>query len=122
MESVQKGKIITAVICGYSILKSVINLFLSSDHATNIVVLILYIILSLLLLLPGRVLPAIKGAFTYSNYITAAVMGIFVIRHISYNFENLPSTWFYLLEAFLDIVCIIILCAIKDVKEFLKTK
>lgn len=118
---VQRGKQLTIGISAYMIIKCVLNLILSFN-STNFVTLILTALLVCIMVLPSSTIPAVKVVFKYANYITAVVLALIVLQHISYNIANFPGTWLYLLEAALDIAAIVLLFIQKDIKSYFKSK
>lgn len=51
------------------------------------------------------------------NYVIAAILVIVVLRYLPDNLANIGTNWKYLLEAAIDIVCAVLLCVNKDIKE-----
>lgn len=117
----QTGKRITFLLCLYLVIKQILNLILSVN-VTNILMLLIVIVLSLLMILPSDTIEAIAPVFKYSNYITAVVVGINVIAYANNNISGLPGTTLYFIEGILDIVLIVLLFVLKPVRAYFKSK
>jgi exosome complex RNA-binding protein Rrp42 (RNase PH superfamily) len=99
-----KGQKIVLGVGAWLVIKSLINLVLGFGIG-NIVSLIIAVILAALMI----------AGVPYTNYVTAVIVAVVVIKNLPYNISN--AQIFYLIEAVVDIVAVVLLCASKDVKE-----
>ena len=60
----------------------------------------------------------ITGKIPFFNYISAVIIGVVALYYLPGNISGLPGTWLYLVEAIVDIVCVVVLCTNKDVKDY----
>lgn len=100
-----KGRNITIAISVYLIVKTALNMIISGDF-------------SLINLIMGffAVVPLVFGT-RYMNYVLSVIIAAIVLQNIEYNLTNLPSSLIYLIESVVDMVCVVILCVQKDVRE-----
>lgn len=99
------GRNLTAIISGWLILKSLLNLFLGFS-LSNFITLAVALALGYLLI----------TAKPYMNYVTAVLVAIPVVTNLWSNITGFHLL--YLAEAVVDIICIIALFLNKDIKEF----
>lgn len=97
------GKTIVTGISVWMVLKSILNLVLGF-HIGNVIGLVIAVVLGILLM----------ANVPYMNYVTAVLLGIVVLKNLPYNLMHFQIL--YLLEAFVDVVCIMVLVMVKDVK------
>ena len=67
-------------------------------------------------------LGAMYTGLQYVNYGAAVLIGLVILSHIGYNLTHLPSTLIYLIEAALDVGCILLLTLYSDVKQHFTNK
>ena len=91
----------------WCVIKVVINMLIGGGF--DLVGLIVWAAIGLVL---------ISGKVPFFNYITAVILGAIALYHLPGNLTGLPGSLVYLLEAAVDIVCVIILCTNKDVKDY----
>ena len=101
------GKSICTGISIWLIIKVVINMLIGGGF--DFVGLIIWAAICLVL---------ISGKVPFFNYITAVIMGAIVIKNLPGNLANISGSIVYLLEAAVDIVCIVLLCTNRDVKDY----
>ena len=99
------GRNLVGLLGVYFVIKGIVNLILGFSFG-NIATLALFAVLAFLMLQ--------KKPMT--NYITAALLVVFVLIHIKDNIVNFRII--YLAEAAIDCVCAFTLVANKDVREF----
>lgn len=104
----QQGRNIALVVGIYFIVKSVINLILGGG--------ILDVIISVVEAV------ALYTGLMYLNYVVAVIVGIVVVKNLWNNISNFGDNWFYLLEGVIDIICVIVICLNKSVKEHFTNK
>ena len=60
----------------------------------------------------------ITGKIPFFNYISAVIIGAVALYYLPGNISGLPGSFIYLIEAIVDVICVIILCTNKDVKDY----
>lgn len=65
---------------------------------------------------------ALFSGLQYLNYGVSAILAIVVITNLPNNITHIGSNWIYLIEAAVDVVCIVILCTNASVKEHFTNK
>lgn len=98
------GRKIASGIGIWLIIKGVINLVLEFNSENIISLLVTTVIVYMFGL-----------GISYLNYITAALLAIAVLKNLPYNITHFQVL--YLVEAVLDMICIIILVTNKEVKK-----
>lgn len=98
------GKTIVTGVSVWIAVKSLLNLILGFSFG-NLITLVVAIGLAILLM----------ANVPYMNYVAAVLLGIVVLKNLPYNIMNLQIL--YLLEAVVDVISVIMLVAIKDVRE-----
>lgn len=98
------GRKIASGIGIWLIIKGVINLVLEFNSENIISLLVTTVIVYMFGL-----------GVSYLNYITAALLAIVVLKNLPYNITHFQVL--YLVEAVLDVICIIILVTNKEVKK-----
>jgi hypothetical protein len=99
-----KGQKIVLGVGAWLVVKSLINLVLGFGFG-NIISLVVVVILAAVMI----------AGVPYTNYVTAVIVAVVVIKNLPYNISN--AQIFYLIEAVIDIVAVVILCASSDVRE-----
>lgn len=97
------GKTFVTGISLWIVLKSLLNLILGFGLG-NLISLVVAIGLAILLM----------ANVPYMNYVVSVLLGIVVLKNLPYNLMNFQIL--YLLEAVVDVICIVILVAVKGVK------
>ena len=105
MEEFTEGKKIACAIGVWLIIKGILNLILGFSIG-NLLTLVVSVLLAALLL----------QGIPYLNYITAVLVGLVVLKNLGYNIRNFEVL--YLVEAVIDVVCVVLLVANKQVKEY----
>ncbi|MBR1592759.1 MAG: hypothetical protein IJ666_07105 [Ruminococcus sp.] len=103
----EKGKTVCIAITAYTAAKQLLNLIIGGFSLNGLLSVVIIAVIMGLALLSG---------IKYMNYVVSAVIAFVILRHIGYNISNFPSTIIYLLEAAIDVVCIILLTLSQDVK------
>lgn len=98
------GKTLVTGISVWIVLKSVLNLLMGFGLG-NLIALAVAVVVAILLM----------ANVPYMNYVAAVLLGIVVLKNLPYNLMHFQIL--YLLEAFVDVVCIIMLVTVKDVKD-----
>lgn len=98
------GRKIASGIGIWLIIKGIINLALAFNLENAISVLVTMVIVYMFGL-----------GVSYLNYITAVLLAIVVLKNLPYNITHFQVL--YLVEAALDVICIIILITNKEVKK-----
>lgn len=101
----EKGRTLAVFIGIYLIVKAVVNMVIGGGFdliGTVSAVAMVFLLIS------GQ---------KYMNYAVCLVLAITVADHIVYNLTNLPGTLIYVIEAALDLGCIVLLLAHKDIRE-----
>lgn len=101
------GRNLCGIISGYLVIKCILNLILGFGFSN-----ILHLVIAVAI---GYVL--ISG-IKYSNYVTAILVAFPVVANMKDNIAN--SRVLYIIEAVIDIVCIVELIINKDIKEHCK--
>lgn len=102
------GKTFVTGISIWIVIKSLLNLILGFSFG-NLITLVVAVGLAILLM----------ANVPYMNYVASVLLGIVVLKNLPYNLMNFQIL--YLLEAIVDVICIILLVTVKEVKElFLK--
>jgi exosome complex RNA-binding protein Rrp42 (RNase PH superfamily) len=104
-----KGQKIVLGVGVWLVVKSLINLVLGFGFG-NILSLIIAAVLTAVMI----------AGVPYTNYVTAVIVAIVVIKNLPYNISN--AQIFYLIEAVIDVVAVVLLCASRDVKEHCERK
>ena len=107
MNKVMPAKTIVTGISVWLVGKSLLNLILGF-HFGNFMILLFAVGLAILLM----------ANVSYMNYVVAILSGIVVLKNLPYNLMN--AQLLYLLEAVVDAVCVILLVAVKDIRELFK--
>ncbi|MGN0438941.1 MAG: hypothetical protein ACI4F4_10495 [Lachnospiraceae bacterium] len=98
------GKTIVTGISVWIAAKSLLNLILGFSFG-NLITLVVAVVLAILLM----------ANVPYMNYVLAVLLGIVVLKNLPYNIMNFQLI--YLLEGLIDVVCVVLLVAVKDVRE-----
>lgn len=98
------GRNLCGIIGGWLVVKGIINLIVGFSFG-NIITLLISAALAYLL---------ISGK-PFMNYVTAVIVAAVVIAHIFTNIKN--GYVLYIIEAIIDVVCVIQLLVNKDIKE-----
>ena len=98
------GKTMVTGISVWIVIKSLLNLIIGFSFG-NVVTLVVAIGLAILLLANAP----------YINYVVAILLGIVVLKNLPYNLLNFQIL--YLSEAVIDVIAIVLLVAVKDVRE-----
>ncbi len=98
------GKNLVTGIGIWMVVKSLLNLILEFGFG-NIIILVVAAGLAILLM----------ANVPYANYVVAVLLGIVVLKNLPGNILSFQIL--YLLEAVVDVVCIVLLVAVKDVKD-----
>ena len=105
-----KGRTLCIAISIYLIVKAVLNMIIGGGFS-----------FSGAFIAAGLAVMLFTG-FKYFNYIAAAVLAVTALVYLPQNISDIGSNWLYLLEGVTDIVCAVLLCVHKDIKEhFTKT-
>lgn len=98
------GKSIITGISIWIVLKSILNLIFGFSFG-NIISLVITVGLAILLM----------AHVPYMHYVASVLLGIVVLKNLPYNLMNFQIL--YLLEAAVDVICIILLVGSKNVKD-----
>lgn len=98
------GKTFVTGISIWIVVKSLLNLILGFGFG-NLITLVVAVGLAIVLM----------ANVPYMNYVVSVLLGIVVLKNLPYNLMNFQIL--YLLEAVVDVICIVILVAVKDVKN-----
>lgn len=101
------GKKIVQTIGVWLVIKGIVNLILGFDM-NNFIILVVSALLAYLLL----------QGIPYLHYITAILMGAVVLKHLGYNILHFEVL--YLVEAIIDVVCVVLLVTNKQVKAYFR--
>lgn len=105
MGNSENGKKLCGIIAGYMVVKQLLNLILGFG-LMNIVWLLVAAALGFCLISSKK----------YMNYVTAAFLAVIVLIHIKDNISG--GQVLYLIEALIDVVCAVLLCVNKDIKQY----
>lgn len=97
------GKKIAMGIGVWMVIKGVLNLLMGFGLG-NIISLVIAVVLAVL----------VMAGVPYCNYVVAVILGIGVLKNLPYNLMNFQII--YLLEAVVDVVCLLMLVIQRDVK------
>ncbi len=101
----ESGRRIVAVIGLYLIAKSILNMILSGGFALND------------LLLAAFEALALYTGLMYINYVVSVLLLLTVVSHIKTNLSDISAHLIYLIEATLDVLCVVLLLTKQNVKQ-----
>ncbi|MBR2283226.1 MAG: hypothetical protein IJ874_02245 [Ruminococcus sp.] len=105
-----KGRTMVLAIGGYLIVKLIVNAIAGGGFSVG--GLILDIVLA----------AAMYTGLQYVNYGVSVVLAAAVLVHLKYNLTHLPESLLYLIEAALDIGCILLLIMHGNIKQHFTNK
>lgn len=106
----ENGRKIAVIIGLYLIAKAILNIVLSGGFALND------------LLLAAFEALALYTGLMYINYVVSVLLLLTVVSHLKTNLSDISAHLIYLIEAALDVACVVLLLTRQDIKEHFTNK
>lgn len=104
----ETGRLFCIAIGIYSIVKAILNMILGGGFGGIIVGIF--------------ILAVLFTGLQYMNYLTAGFMASTVLLNLPHNISHIDDCWIYLIEAAIDIGCVVLLIFRAEIKEHFTNK